>query len=325
MGSFRRVVVAGQLAVASVVLLAALPSSDLAADTDDRHAVFVETDAHEGPVAVPASNRIYFTTKPDFTANDTHIAIRFVDVSTGEVGTLTPRSNMANSMWLSKDGRSLLVAEQGSLETPGAISRIDLADGSRTVVVDAFEGKPFNSPNKVIEADSGWIYFSDPDYGHNQGFKPPPELPMAIYAHDPATGTTKVLTDALDRPHGLALSPDQGVLYMTDTNAIDGKHAYDPSATRAVLAAPLLAPDRLGPIETIATVPVGIPDGLTTTAEDGHLWVGAGDGLRRYTPDGDLVELFPVAGGVFNVTRYGDAMYSTADTAIWRTRMTPEK
>ncbi|MEO1058900.1 MAG: SMP-30/gluconolactonase/LRE family protein [Actinomycetota bacterium] len=324
MGRLRRAAVTGQLAAASFVLLATLPWSGLAADTDDDHAIFVETDAHEGPVAVPALHRIYFTTKPDLQADEPHVAIGYVDVSTGDVGTLAPRSNMANSMWLSADGQTLLVAEQGTLDTPGAISRIDVSNGYRTVLVDEYDGQRFNSPNKVIEADTGWIYFSDPDYGHNQGFKPPPELPMAVYAHDPATGTTTVLTDALDRPHGLALSPDQSVLYITDTDAIDGKNPYDPNRTRAILAAPLLAPDHLGPIETIATVPVGIPDGLTVTAEDGHLWVGAGDGLRRYTPDGDLVELFPVGGGVFNVTRFGDSMYSTADTAIWKTAITAD-
>lgn len=285
----------------------------------ERHAVFVDVNAHEGPVAVPSLNRIYFTTKPDFAADDTYISIRFVDMETGEVGTLLERSNMANSMWLSSNGQSLLVAEQGTKSTPGRIARIDLATGAREVIVDHFGGKPFNSPNKVLEADTGWIYFTDPDYGHNQGFKSTPQLPMAVYAHDPASSTTKVLTTALDRPHGLALSPDQTILYMTDTDGIDGKHPYNPKGTQAVVAARLLAPDRLGPIRTLASVPVGIPDGLITTAEDGHLWVAAGDGLRRYTPAGELVELFPVPKGVFNVTRYGDALYSTADTAIWRT------
>lgn len=279
--------------------------------------VLVEANAHEGPVVVPSQNRLYYTTRPDFAADDTFIAIDYVDLETNEVERFKERSNMANGMWLTQDGEALLVAEQGTMESPGAISRISLADGSREVLVDSFEGQPFHSPNKVIEADSGWLYFSDPAYGVNQGFKPASPLPMAVYAHDPRTGKTVRLTTEPVRPHGLALSPDQTILYIGDTEAIDGKNPYDPTKTRDVLAAPLVAPDELGPLTTLFSVPVGIPDGFIVT-EDGDLWVGAGDGVRRYTADGTFVELLPIPEtGAVNLTRDGERLYITADTAIW--------
>ncbi|MBW8639423.1 SMP-30/gluconolactonase/LRE family protein [Hoeflea sp. WL0058] len=293
----------------------------IAGETDQTHEIFVETDAHEGPVIVPHQNRLYFTSKPDFGASDTFISIRFVDLETGEVETFVERSNMANGMWLTRDGEALLVAEQGTRETPAAITRISLADGGRTVLVDDFEGKPLNSPNKAIEAKNGWIYFSDPDYGYNQGFKHDPVVPMAVYAHDPTNGRTVRLTTESARPHGLALLPDENILYIGDTDAIDGRHPYDADSTHHILAAPLLAPDRIGEIRTLLSVPVGIPDGFITRTSDGHLFVAAGDGLRQYTPEGEFVALFPIPGGAFNVTAYGDAYFSTADTAIWRTEI----
>jgi gluconolactonase len=289
-----------------------------------KHSILVRTDAHEGPVFVSHQNRLYFTTKPDFQSDDVHIAIRYVDLDTLNVGTFMPRSNMANGMWLSADGKALLVAEQGTMHTPGAISRIKLADGTREVIVDSFEGKPFNSPNKVIESSKGWIYFSDPDYGANQGFKPKPELPMAVYAHDPSTGTTHRLTMDVDRPHGLALSLDEKVLYIGDTDAIDGKHLYNPKKSHSILSASLEAPNRLGPLSEVLSVPVGIPDGFVVTALSGDLWVGAGDGLRRYRADGTFKALYPAGGPVFNVTSHGNIVYSTADTAIWQTHISSD-
>lgn len=300
----------GFLAVAGLAI-------DVEAD-EAQHAVFVETDAHEGPVVVPSQNRLYFTSVPDFASDDTHIAIRYVDLDTKEVDTFLPRSNMANGMWLTKEGDALLVAEQGTLDTPAAISRIRLSDGHREVLVDSYDGKHFNSPNKVIEASNGWIYFSDPDYGHNQGFKPAPELPMAVYAFDPQTGETVVLTTDVDRPHGLALSPDETLLYIGDTDAIDGINPYDPNRSKDIWSAPLLTPDTIGPLENVLSVPEGIPDGFIVT-EDGDLWVAAGDGLRRYSADGEFIELYPVEGGIFNVTQHGNELFLTADTAIWRT------
>ena len=290
----------------------------------DQHYIFVETDAHEGPVIVPDQNRLYFTSVPNFGVDDTNIAIRHVDLETAQVETFVPDANMANGMWLSGDGASLLVAEQGTKDEPAAISRISLATGEREVIVDSYEDKPFNSPNKVIEASSGWIYFSDPDYGYHQGFKNAPKLPMAVYAHNPETGKTTRLTTAVARPHGLALSLNEDVLFIGDTDAIDGSNPYDPSRSQRILSAPLLTPDEIGPLTEVLSVPVGIPDGFIVTQPHGNLWVAAGDGVRHYSSDGGLIEFFPIKGGAFNVVHQGNTVFSTTDTAIWRTEVDNE-
>ena len=61
-----------------------------------------------------------------------------------------------------------------------------------------------------------------------------------------------------------------------------------------------------------------IPDGFIVT-EDGDHWIAAGDWLRQYSAAGDLIERYPVEGGNLNVTQYGNDLYQTANTAIWRT------
>ena len=313
------------MVILSATLLAVSTAASDTLPEGAEHGILVKTDAHEGPVYVPSQNRIYFTSKPDFSSDRTHIAIRYVELDTLQVKTWKLRSNMANGMWLSNDGQALIVAEQGTMETQAAISRIRLVDGHREVLVDNFKGKPFNSPNKAIEVPSGWIYFSDPDYGANQGFKPAPKLPMAVYAYDPEAGKTTRLTSEYERPHGLAATTDGQSLYVSDTDAVDGKGPYDPTKTRDIFLSALSAPDAVGPKELVITVPAGIPDGIIVAGPDNDIWVAAGDGLRHYRKDGTLVALYPVEGGVFNVTTDGEAFYSTADTAIWKTVPPPHR
>jgi len=106
---------------------------------------------------------------------------------------------------------------------------------------------------------------------------------------------------------------------------VDGKGPYDPTKTRDIFLSALSAPDAVGPKELVITVPAGIPDGIIVAGPDNDIWVAAGDGLRHYRKDGTLVALYPVEGGVFNVTTDGEAFYSTADTAIWKTVPPPHR
>ncbi|WP_444942028.1 SMP-30/gluconolactonase/LRE family protein [Microbulbifer sp. ZKSA004] len=283
------------------------------------HSILVETDAHEGLVYVPSQKRLYFTSVPDLEIENPQIAIRYYDFITGEVVTWKHRSNMANSMWLSNDGEHLLVAEQGKGATPGAISRRSLSGGQREVLVDAYKGKPFNSPNKVVQSPSGWIYFTDPDYGYNQGFKPEPMLTPAVYAFDPSTKKLIRLSAEYMMPHGLAISPIGNQIYIGDTAAIDGKNPYNPKKTKDIYVSALPSPEKLEEKQWVLSVPVGIPDGFIVTGPKNDLWVAAGDGLRHYRENGSLVNLYPVPGGVYSVATDGKAIYSSSNTAIWKT------
>lgn len=116
----------------------------------------------------------------------------------------------ANGHTFDRAGR-LLNAEHGS----GALTRWT-PDGGRQVIVEAFEAKHLNSPNDVVvrQADR-MIFFTDPPYGLGQrqsevGFS-------GVFAFNEATGQMVLIDDALTRPNGLALSPDEAVLYVGDT------------------------------------------------------------------------------------------------------------
>lgn len=66
-------------------------------------------------------------------------------------------------------------------------------------------GPPFNSPNDLVVASDGAIWFTDPAYGHLQGFRPEPQVGDFVYRHDPATGQTTVVADGFDKPNEIAL------------------------------------------------------------------------------------------------------------------------
>ena len=91
------------------------------------------------------------------------------------------------------------------------IARLE-KDGSFTSLADKFEGKRFNSPNDLVIAKSGTIFFTDPPYGLKKGEAP--ELPQhGVYSMTPAGKVSLVIAD-LRFPNGIALSPDQKTLYI---------------------------------------------------------------------------------------------------------------
>ena len=252
----------------------------------------VETDAHEGPVYVAGDDALYFTTqRPD-------VAIKRLALDTGEVTTVRAGANVANGMALDGDGR-LIVCEQH----PAAITRLDPATGAVETLVDAYEGKPLNSPNDVVVARDGAVWFTDPSYGHLQGFRPAPQLPDAVYRY--ADGELTMVADGFDKPNGLAFSPAEDVLYVGDNGA------------RRILAFDVvdggLANRRL-----VAHSTPEHPDGLKVDA-GGRIYASAADGVRIYEPTGEHVAEIPLPGAV-NFTfggRDGDALFITADDAIW--------
>lgn len=124
-------------------------------------------------------------------------------------------SAMANGHTFDRAGR-LLNAEHGS----GALTRWT-AESGRQVVVEAFEGKHLNSPNDVAVRSDGLIVFTDPPYGLAAGYngvKREAELGYSgVFALDEASGRMVLIDGTLDRPNGVAFSPDEKTLYVTDS------------------------------------------------------------------------------------------------------------
>jgi gluconolactonase len=258
------------------------------------------TSAHEGPVYVARERALYFTTNP-VPGDPPRVDIRRLDLATGTITTLRPDANVANGMTLGRDGR-LIVCEQGSFHEPARISAVDRRTGATQTIVDGWEGRPLNSPNDVVVASDGSIWFTDPSYGHLQGFRPAPTVGDHVYRHDPATGRTTPVADGFDKPNGLAFSPDESVLYVADNGA-----------PHHLLAFPVDG-GRLGRRRVIAAGTPGHPDGLKVDAA-GRIYASSSSGVRVHAPDGELLDEILLPGAV-NFC-FGDGLlFITTDTAI---------
>jgi gluconolactonase len=303
----------------------------------DRNPVpVVDTDAHEGPVYVAGEDALYFTTLPRAggvpASGSPHVAIKRLaldgdrfPVDQARVRVIRRDANVANGMALDAEGR-LVVCEQGTRSQHAAVTRFELATGALERLVDGFEGRPLNSPNDVVVKGDGTIWFTDPSYGHLQGFRPGPQLPDAVYRCDPHTGDVSMVADSLDKPNGLAFSPDETTLYVGDSGANHEPGSFDPARPHRVRAFDVVSGGRLANERPFCTIDPGFPDGIKVDT-DGSVYVSTFSGVQIFDPDGELLGEIELPGAV-NFTFGGrdrDLLLITADHAIWAVRLDPTR
>jgi gluconolactonase len=267
----------------------------------------VDVEAHEGPVYDAELDALYFTTVPQLDSRGVpRVSIRRLRLEDLSLTTVRDDANVANGMFLDRDG-SLVVCEQGSFEEPARISRVDPVTGIAKTIVDGFGGFRLNSPNDVVVRSDGTIWFTDPSYGHRQGFRPEPQLGDLVYRYDPRVDRLTVAADGFDKPNGLAFSSDERVLYVADNGRPHHLLAFDVH--------------RNGSLHGRRVVAIGTPehpDGLKVDAK-GRIYASARGGIRVHDPSGDLLGEISLPGAV-NFTfgsRDRNVLFITADTAIW--------
>jgi gluconolactonase len=271
----------------------------------------VEVDAHEGPVYVPSEQALYFTTLPP-RVQIKRLALR----GSLRVTVVRDDANRANGMALDRDGRRLVVCEQGSLDQPARLTRFDPRTGAVETLVEEVDGQPLNSPNDVVVARDGALWFTDPSYGHLQGFRPAPAVPDRVYRHDPRTGRTAPVADDLDKPNGIALSPGERTLYVGDSGANQEPGSFHPDRPHHVMAYDVVG-SRVANGRVFAVVEPGFPDGLKVDAA-GRVYVSSGSGVEIYSPGGDHLARLRLPGAV-NFAWGGighDVLFITADSAV---------
>ncbi len=201
------------------------------------------------------------------------------DEETGAVSIFRKPSNFANGNTRDRQGR-LISCEHGGRR----ITRTEY-DGTITVLMDKFEGKPLNSPNDIVVARDGSIWFTDPPFGilgNYEGHRAKPELGQCVYRIDVSTGTATVVADDVLGPNGLCFSPDERLLYIVESRGAPNRkiRVYDVVDGGRRIANPRVFID----------AGAGTPDGIRCDA-DGNLWCGWGmgdsalDGVMVFAPD----------------------------------------
>jgi gluconolactonase len=287
-----------------------------------------ETDAHEGPVYIPGQDALYFTTLPrpgNIPAPETpralikRLALNGLSfpVDESRLSALPADVHVPNGMTLGHDGH-LVVCEQGTRSEHARISRVDPVTGQVESLVDGWGGLRLNSPNDVVVRHDGTIWFTDPSYGYLQGFRPEPQLGDYVYRFDPASGRLSAVADCFDKPNGLAFSPDEQILYITDSGANQERGSYYVQRPHRILAFDVRDGTHLAGGRLFAVTIPGFPDGLKADAA-GRVYASSPSGVQVFNPAGDLIGQISVPGAV-NFTFAGpasDVLFITTDTAIW--------
>ncbi|WP_120951097.1 SMP-30/gluconolactonase/LRE family protein [Helicobacter sp. L8] len=162
-----------------------------------------------------------------------------------------------------------------------------LEHGHWHVLASTYHHKRFNSPNDVIVDHQGNIYFSDPKFGLLGSGQIAAQEGEFIYRYNPHTKqVVRLNTPSLKSPNGLALSPDEKILYIADSQL-----AYDPSdlnLKHQILAYDIFPNQSLHNERVFVVIAPGFPDGIKVDSQ-GNLWASNGHGIQVFNPQGKML------------------------------------
>ncbi len=173
-------------------------------------------------------------------------------------------------------------------------------DGQWQVLCDRYQGKRLNSPNDLVVKRDGTIWFTDPPYGitePNQGYGGEQEQPGSyVYRFDPATDAIDAVVTDMLRPNGLAFSPDERILYVSDSSAFNIPGGYHHIRAYDIVNGQYPINGRV-----FAAIVPGQPDGLRVD-EQGNIFTSSQDSVQVYAPDSTRLGKILVPEPVANLT-----------------------
>ena len=268
----------------------------------------------EGPIWHPRDGYLLFSDMP--------ADIRRKYTPDGTVVEMANPSNKCNGMTYDAD-LNLIVCEH----VTSTLVR-ESPEGSRETIASHFDGKELNSPNDVVVAYDGSIYFSDPWYGRMPVFGEERDRDLGwqgVFRVPPGGGDLQLVVgrDDYEQPNGLCFSPDQSLLYINDSPRalID---VWDVNDDGSLSNRRLFA----GNVGT-GVIEDGIPDGMKCD-EQGNIWVTGPGGVWIISPAGETLGVIQVPENVGNLTWGGDdwhTLYMPSSTSLYtiRTKVGPHR
>ena len=211
------------------------------------------------------------------------------DETTGGISDFRKPSNYANGLARDRQGR-LLACEHLTRR----VTRTEY-DGRITVLASHFQGKRLNSPNDIVCASDGGIWFTDPPFGISgwwEGEPATPELPHDVYRIHPSSGELQLMLDDLQGSNGLAFSADEKTLYV-----VESRHQPHRCIWQYDVVSSSRGPELRNKRVFVDAAGPGAYDGIAVD-QGGNVWCGFGssgaagadledlDGVRVYSAEG---------------------------------------
>lgn len=257
----------------------------------------------EGPIWHPYEKWLIFS---DMAGNRMHRC-----GPDGKIEIFREPSDKANGNTLDRRGR-LLTCEHAK----SRVTRTE-ADGTIVALATHYDGKELNSPNDIIVAANGTIYFTDPTYGRMEFYGVPREQELTfqgVYKMDVDGDGLTLLADDFVQPNGLCFSLDASRLFINDT---ERQHirVFNVASDGRLTGGAVWA-------ETKGNGP-GAPDGMKIDSR-GNLYCCGPGGVHVFNPSADFLGVIPMPETAANFT-FGDddlrSLYITASTSLYRQRV----
>jgi gluconolactonase len=243
--------------------------------------------AHDIPGVVKGGTKVEFI-RAGFNGTEGVIAtadgsVLFTEQDADKILRIDPAGTLTT--YLENTNRTIGLAYDPKGRLIGTQSRdpkVAVLHPARTTLAESFEGQPLVRPNDLVIDRKGGIYFTDPIPGANRFREPPPGRTPLIFYITPEGRLTK-LTEAVESPNGLQLSPDEKTLYATN-----GTHivAFDVQPDGSVRNPRKFADSR--------------GDGLAVDTA-GRLYAAVAAGINVISPQGQILGTIPTPVGMQSI------------------------
>ena len=192
------------------------------------------------------------------------------------------------------------------------------------VIVSHYQGRRLNSPNDVVVKRDGTVWFTDPPYGilsNREGHQAESELGANhVFRFDPAKQSLDIVSAFVEEPNGLAFSPDESLLYVSDTSAA---LRTDGSGHHHIVAFDVIGGQALTNPRVFAVIEPGLADGFRVDVH-GFVYTSSEDSVQVYHPDGTRIGRIAVPEKVGNLVFGGvdgNELFICASTSLYRVRL----
>ncbi|MEE1649883.1 SMP-30/gluconolactonase/LRE family protein [Brachybacterium sp. J144] len=276
----------------------------------------------EGPLWIAARRAVRFSDIPG------NRILEYAE-ETGELSVFAEDVEFTNGRTLDLDG-TVIECSHGRRAVQRDTAVAPGAAHAPQPLVDRFGAVRLNSPNDVIVAADGAIWFTDPSYG----IRKPAEGHVGeeeygdryVFRVDPASGEVRPVVIDVEAPNGLALSPDESLLYVADSSLSPADEELSAGRPRghAIHVYDVVDGRHAKNGRVLVEIEPGLPDGIRVDVE-GRIWSSSGSGVQVFSPAGECLAEIPVPELTANLCFGGDdgrTLYVTASTSLYRIRTT---